>query len=133
MLLRASRQCAHEVVQASEHRPVDGLRDRRREMPGRIELAAESCTARVLEELAVVQPRVVVVMGEPALDELNALGMPGGAQLEPLAGEIQRWTIHCEALFTPDLDECLDDEAAKRRFWTAFKRLGDWHGELPPY
>jgi uracil-DNA glycosylase family 4 len=95
--------------------------------------AAESCTARVLEELMIVQPRVLVVMGQAALDDVAALGMPGATELKPLFGEVQRWTAHCEALLTPDLDECLDDERAKRSFWEAFKRLGDWHGQLPPF
>ena len=62
-----------------------------------------------------------------------SLGMPGAAKLEPRQGAIQSWTAHCEALLTPDLDECLDDEPYKREFWRAFKRLGDWHGDLPPY
>lgn len=95
--------------------------------------AAESCTARVLDELLVVQPRILVVMGEQALEDINALGMPGSTPLEPRIGAIQQWTAHCEALLTPDLDDCLDDEPYKREFWRAFKRLGDWHGDLPPY
>lgn len=95
--------------------------------------AADSCTARVLDELMVVQPRVVVVMGAAALDDIVALGMPGAAPLAPSFGEIQRWTAHCEVLLTPDLDDCLDDETAKREFWQSFRRLGDWHAELPPY
>ena len=40
------------------------------------ELAAPECKARVLEELAIVQPRIVVVMGEEARAELNELGRP---------------------------------------------------------
>src|ERR671938_972681 len=40
------------------------------------ELAAPECKARVLDELAVVQPRIVVVMGEEAVAELNALRLP---------------------------------------------------------
>jgi uracil-DNA glycosylase family 4 len=95
--------------------------------------AADSCTARVLDELMVVQPRVIVIMGEPALDAVAALDMPGAAALTARAGEIQSWTAHCDALFTPDLDECLDDEPAKRAFWDAFKSLGDWHSKLPPF
>lgn len=95
--------------------------------------AAESCTARVLDELTVVQPRIIVVMGEMALEDVNSLGMPGAAPLESRLGAIQQWTPHCEALLTPDLDDCLDDEPYKREFWRAFKRLGDWHGDLPPY
>jgi uracil-DNA glycosylase len=33
----------------------------------------------------------------------------------------------------PDIDAALDDEGEKRRFWGAFRALGDWYGELPPY
>lgn len=95
--------------------------------------AAESCTARVLEELMIVQPRIVVIMGEAALDDVAALAMPGSTPLESAVGVIQRWTAHCEVLFTPDLDECLDDEASKRSFWSAFRQLGEWHADLPPY
>lgn len=95
--------------------------------------AADSCTARVLEELMIVQPRVVVVMGDAALDDVTALAMPGATAIEARLGVIQQWTAHCEVLFTPDLDDCLDDETAKREFWRAFKGLGDWHSDLPPY
>src|SRR5437764_4824227 len=35
------------------------------------EMSAPECRARVLDELAIVQPRMVVVMGEEALSELN--------------------------------------------------------------
>jgi uracil-DNA glycosylase family 4 len=97
------------------------------------ELSAPECRARVLEELAVVQPRMVVVMGEPALAELNDLGVPLGGTVEASPGEVQRLTPSCEALFVPDIDGSLDDEEAKRSFWSAFRKLGDWYAELPPY
>jgi uracil-DNA glycosylase len=31
------------------------------------------------------------------------------------------------------VDESLDDQKAKRAFWEAFKALGPWWSELPPY
>ena len=37
---------------------------------------APACRARVMSELAIVQPRMVVVMGEEALAELNGLDVP---------------------------------------------------------
>ena len=95
--------------------------------------SAPECRARVLEELAIVQPRIVVVMGDEALEELNALGVPLGRELEWAPGEIQRLTPSCEALVTPDIDRSLDDEQAKREFWAALRALGDWYAELPPY
>jgi uracil-DNA glycosylase family 4 len=97
------------------------------------ELSAPECRARVLEELAIVQPRIVVVMGELALAELNEIGVPLGRQLTAQPGAVQRLTPSCEAIFCPDIDASIDDEAAKREFWAAFRKLGDWYAELPPY
>jgi uracil-DNA glycosylase len=97
------------------------------------ELAAPECKARVLEELAVVQPRIVVVMGEEARTELNDLGVPLGHPIEATLGEVQRLTPMCDALYVPDIDASLDDEGAKRSFWRAFRALGDWYADLPPY
>jgi uracil-DNA glycosylase family 4 len=97
------------------------------------DMSAPECRARVLEEIAIVMPRIVVVMGEDALGELNELGVPLGRELAPLPGEIQTFTPSCDALFVPDIHASLDDEQAKREFWSAFRKLGDWYGELPPY
>jgi uracil-DNA glycosylase len=97
------------------------------------DLAAPECKARVLDELAVVQPRVVVVMGEDARHELNGLGVPLAGELDALPGEIQKLTPSCDALWVPDIDESLDDEETKRDFWRAFRTLGDWYADFPPY
>jgi uracil-DNA glycosylase family 4 len=96
-------------------------------------LAAGECMERVIEELAIVQPRIVVVMGAKGLETLNELEVPLGRQLEPAAGEIQKLTPTIDALFVPDIDESLDSEESKREFWAAFRSLGDWYAELPPY
>jgi uracil-DNA glycosylase family 4 len=97
------------------------------------DLSAPECRARVAEEIAVVQPRIVVIMGELALDELNDLDLPLAREIEPRAGELQRLTPSCEALYVPDIDSALDDESSKRSFWKAFRALGDWYADLPPY
>jgi uracil-DNA glycosylase family 4 len=97
------------------------------------DLSAPECRARVLEEMAIVQPRMVVVMGEEALDELNGLGMPLAADVAPTPGEIQKLTPSCDALYVPDIDASLDDESAKRGFWKAFRSLGEWYSDFPPY
>ena len=97
------------------------------------DLAAPECKARVLEELAIVQPRIVVVMGEEALAELNGLGVPLAANVEPNPGEIQKLTPSCDALYVPDIDRALDDDTAKREFWGAFRSLGEWYADFPPY
>lgn len=96
-------------------------------------LAAGECIERVVEEIAIVQPRCIVVMGERALETLNELGVPLARALEPTLGEIQEMTPTIQALYVPDIDDSLDAENAKREFWSAFRALGDWYADLPPY
>ncbi|HSI80430.1 MAG TPA: uracil-DNA glycosylase family protein [Solirubrobacterales bacterium] len=96
-------------------------------------LAAGECIERVVEELAIVQPRCVVVMGERALETLDELDVPLANELEPRPGTIQSLTPTIDALYVPDIDDSLDSDEAKREFWSAFRALGDWYAELPPY
>ena len=96
-------------------------------------LADPGCIARLVEELAVVQPKIVVAMGEDALRVLNDLDVPLARPVEPRMGELQRLTPSIEALVVPNIDDALDDEDSKRAFWAAFKVLGQWYADLPPY
>ena len=97
------------------------------------ELAAEECVRRLVEEIAIVQPRIVVVMGQRALATVNGLELPLARQVEEREGEIQPFTPTIDALYVPDIDASLDEEGAKQRFWRAFRMLGSWYDELPPY
>jgi len=97
------------------------------------DLSAPECRARVLDEIAIVQPRIVVVMGAEALETLNELALPLAQEVHAHAGEIQSLTPSVEALYVPNIDEALDEESAKRAFWTAFRRLGEWYADFPPY
>src|ERR1700712_3029565 len=45
-------------------------------------LSAPECQARLVEEIAIVQPKIVVVMGMEALDCLNELALPLGREIE---------------------------------------------------
>ena len=63
-------------------------------------------------------------MGEPALRVLNGLDIPLSRPIEPREGEIQAFTPTIDALYTPDIDDSLDEEGAKQRFWRAFRMLG---------
>jgi uracil-DNA glycosylase len=87
----------------------------------------------LVRELHVVQPKLLVVMGEDALEFVNALGFPLADRLEPRHGALQRFTPTIEGLVVPDLDASLDEQDAKTAFWNAFKTLGTWWSELPPY
>ena len=100
---------------------------------GDASLADPACIARVLEELAIVAPKIVVVMGEDALNTLNDLDVPLARMLDPELGVVQPFTPACDGLVVPNIDEALDEEAAKREFWSAFRVLGEWYADLPPY
>ncbi len=97
------------------------------------DLAPQECVARLVEELAIVQPKIVVVMGEPALRILNGLQVPLSRPVEQREGEIQAFTPTIDALYVPDIDDSLDEEGAKQKFWRAFRTLGLWYEDLPPY
>ena len=95
---------------------------------------ASDAAGWLTRELHIVQPKLVVVMGQPAVSFLNDLGFPLADSLDPeRAGEIVRFTPTIEALVTPDVDESLDSQTEKTRFWNAFKALGPWWAEQPPY
>jgi uracil-DNA glycosylase family 4 len=96
-------------------------------------LADPGCIERIVGELAIVQPKIVVVMGDDALAVLNELDIPLASAVEAIPGTIQRLTPSVDALYTPNIDEALDEEDAKRGFWSAFRALGEWYGDLPPY
>ncbi len=97
------------------------------------ESADPACVARLAEELAIVQPKIIVVMGEDALAVVNDLGVPLSRELEAAPGELQSFTPSIEALHVPNIDDSLDEESAKREFWAAFRVLGRWWADLPPY
>jgi uracil-DNA glycosylase len=84
-------------------------------------------------ELHIVQPKLVVPMGEPVVEFLNSLEFPLADALEWKPGELQRFTATVEALVVPDIDASLDEASAKTEFWNAFKALGPWWAALPPY
>jgi len=96
----------------------------------------DSADARrwLTRELHIVQPRLVVAMGGETVAFLAALEFPLSAPLDAeRAGELQRFTPTIDGIVTPDIDASLDEQSAKTSFWNAFKTLGTWWAELPPY
>ena len=93
----------------------------------------DECRPFLTRELHIVQPKLVVVMGEEALAFLNALEFPLAAEVAAETGNLQEFTPTIEALYVPDIDASLDEAPAKTAFWNAFKALGPWWAELPPY
>ena len=96
-------------------------------------MADPACVARLTDELTIVAPKIVVVMGRDALTVVNDLDLPLRRELEEQPGVLQRLTPSIDALYVPNIDEALDDEGAKREFWKAFRVLGQWWADLPPY
>jgi len=97
------------------------------------EEAARLCPAWLARELEIVQPRLVVPMGEVVVETLNGLAFPLSERLRAEPGVVQRWTPTMEAIYVPDIDSSLDEQSAKRAFWAAFRAVGDWHQAQPPY
>jgi uracil-DNA glycosylase len=87
----------------------------------------------VVREIAIVQPQIIIVLGERALGALNALDVPASRPLRWSPGEIQRFTPATEAITVPDIHASLDEESAKRAFWTAFRQLKSWYDDQPPW
>jgi uracil-DNA glycosylase family 4 len=96
-------------------------------------MADSACIGRLVEELAIVQPKIIVVMGPDALAAVNDLDVPLASPMSASPGAIQRFTPSIEALYVPNIDDALDEDAAKREFWAAFRALGQWWTDLPPY
>jgi hypothetical protein len=72
-------------------------------------------------------------MGEPSLRIVNRLALPLSQPIEPREGEVQPFTPTVDALYVPDIDDSLDEEGAKERFWRGFRTLSAWYDDLPPY
>lgn len=88
----------------------------------------------LLREIQITEPKIIVCMGEETAEFLNRVKVPLAQPIDAaLIGEVQQLTPTIEALVTPDIDESLDEESSKRRFWKAFQELGRWYSALPPY
>ena len=94
---------------------------------------ADDARAWLTRELHIVQPKLLVVMGEQAVEFVNGLGFPLSRPIAPEVRGMQTFTPTIKALITPDIDASLDEQSAKTGFWNAFKALGPWWAELPPY
>ena len=90
--------------------------------------------AWLTRELHIVQPTLIVAMGDRTVAFVNDLAFPLSDRIdEDEAGTLQRFTPTIQALVTPDIDDALDEAPAKTAFWNAFKALGPWWAEQPPY
>ncbi|MGE5228447.1 MAG: uracil-DNA glycosylase family protein [Deltaproteobacteria bacterium] len=91
------------------------------------------CLDHLRRELAIVNPKLIVAMGEETVAALNTAKVPLSRELEYRPGEIVDFTPGTEVLVTPDIDVSLDEQRLKAGFWRAFRRLGEWYDNIPPY
>lgn len=88
----------------------------------------------LLREIHITEPKIIICMGAEAAAFINRIRIPLAEVIdEARIGEVQQLTPTIELIITPNIDESLDDDAAKRRFWKAFQELGRWYAALPPY
>lgn len=93
----------------------------------------EQCPAWLRRELEIVQPKLLVVMGEDTRDVVDRLAIVDAGPLPRTMGVVDDWSPTCQALLCPDVDESLTSPAAKQEFWDAFRAIGPWYDERPPY
>ncbi len=91
------------------------------------------CLDHLRRELAIVNPKLIVAMGEETVAALNTAAVPLARELDFKPGELVDFTPGTEVLVTPDIDVSLDEQRLKAGFWRAFRRLGDWYDNIPPY
>jgi uracil-DNA glycosylase len=95
--------------------------------------AEPRCLEYLRREIAIVEPKLIVAMGEKVVATLDRLALPTARALEYDVGEIVELTPGTEVLITPDIDASLDEQRLKAAFWRAFRRLGEWYEAIPPY
>jgi uracil-DNA glycosylase family 4 len=93
----------------------------------------KNCPAYWSEEFQITQPRIMVIMGKQSMEVVNRHRVAGMKELLWDPGVLQDFTAFCKALVTPDIDGSLDEEREKVEFWKAFRNLGDWFRDEPPY
>ena len=93
----------------------------------------EEASPWLTRELHIVQPKLLVLMGDETVAFVNRLAFPLSDPLDPATEGLQRFTATVQAVVVPDIDTALDEAPAKTAFWNAFKALGPWWAEQPPY
>ena len=91
------------------------------------------CLEHLRRELAIVSPKLIVAMGEETVQALGSAKIPLAREIAYEPGEIVELTPGTEVLVTPDIDASLDEQRLKAAFWRAFRRLGEWYDNIPPY
>jgi uracil-DNA glycosylase family 4 len=70
----------------------------------------EQARSMLIRELHIVQPKLIVLMGDDTRRFLNELDFPLSDRVESGLGELQRFTPTIDALVVPDIDASLDEQ-----------------------
>ena len=97
------------------------------------EVAEEDARSWLVREIQIVQPRLIVTMGDEVRRFVNGARIPLAGEIAETPGVVQQLTPSIAALVTPDIDASLDEQDAKRSFWEAFRAVGEWWAAHPPY
>ena len=87
----------------------------------------------LLRELHIVQPKLIVVMGEPARAFLNSVEFPLASEVAPTTASSSGSRRRSRRSSHPTSTSRSTRHRRRPRFWNAFKLLGTWWAELPPY
>ena len=126
---------ADEELQAAEHRPARRLRDALRQVSG----CRHRPGGRGVRRAGDRGDRDRAAEDDRrdgrarACDPERARAAARAPSSSPRLGEVQSLTPSIDAIYVPDIDESLDDQNLKQSFWRAFRAVGDWYADLPPY
>ena len=124
-----------EELQAARDRPAGRLRHGVRQMPRarhrRVGARMPRACARGDRDRAAAYRRSDGRGGARGAEQPRGAARRASSSRRP--GRSSRSRLRARPSYVPDIDSSLDDEKAKREFWGAFRALGEWYADLPPY
>ena len=94
----------------------------------------EHCRTWLTREIHITQPRMVVTMGDAARAFLDSIEFPlVGARAGPRSVRSSSGRRRSSSSTRPTSTSASTALASKQQFWAAFKVLGAWYENLPPY
>ncbi|MDX6486881.1 MAG: hypothetical protein QOF43_2034 [Gaiellaceae bacterium] len=74
--------------------------------------------------------RLTVLYGESGVGKSSLLAAGVVRELRSIAPGA---TVALRSTWSGSIDDALDEVQAKRDFWSAFRIVGQWYADLPPY
>ena len=83
-------------------------------------------------ELHIVQPRIVVTLGEDAREFVNSIRFPLAVKATAPLGQVEQWTPTIEVLAVPDMDAVAQRGGGEAVVLAGVQTLGGSRERLPP-